>query len=133
MIMWLPKDERTLLAFCCTKISRGEAPFHLNHQEIAEELKSKGIVADRQHIHNILFNLQNRNLLRWSSGMDGNSVGITLSQQGYDLGKKYSFWWTRSNLWYEEYIKDHWIWVIGGFVGGIIATLLMQWLSKVII
>ena len=56
---------------------------------------------------------------------------ITLTIKGYDLGRKYSSWWIRSGLWFAEY-RHHWIWVIGGFVGGIIATLLVQWLSKVI-
>jgi len=130
--MWLPKDERKLLAFCCTKISRGEAPFSLTHKELEAELRSKGIEADRQLIHEILFKLQNRNLLRWGSALNGNGVIITLYQQGYDLGKKYSSWWTRSNLWYAEYIKNHWIWLIGSFVSGIIATLFLLWLSKVL-
>lgn len=130
--MWLPKDERTLLAFCCTKISRGEAPFNLAHKELAAELRNKGIEADKQLVHETLFKLQNRNLLRWESCTDGNSVRITLDQQGYDLGRKYRSWWSRSNLWYAEYIKNHWIWVIGGFVFGIISTLFVQWLSKVL-
>ena len=128
--MWLPKNERALLAFCCTKISRGEAPFNLTHQEIIEELKAKGIQADRQFVHETLFTLQNRNLLRWSSCTDGNSVGITLYQQGYDLGEKYnSSWLVWSNLWYSEHIKNHWIWVFVAFLAGIVVPRLVNWAS----
>ena len=128
--MWLPKDEKTLLAFCCTKISRGEAPFNLTHREIIEALRSKGIEADKQFVHEALFKLQNRNLLRWRSGTDGNSVGITLFQQGYDLGRKYnSSWLVWSGLWFEEY-RNHWFWLIISFLGGIIGALVVNWLSK---
>jgi len=59
-----------------------------------------------------------------------NVAGIGLTMEGYDLGRKYSLWWTRSGLWYAEYIKHHWISVVGSFVGGVLATLLVQWLSK---
>jgi hypothetical protein len=102
--MWLRKDERTLLAFCCTKVSRGEAPFNLTHQELVQELNSKGIKADRQLIHEILCRLQNRSLLRWGSALDGNGVGITFYQQGHDLGRKYSTKRGRFELWCKEYV-----------------------------
>lgn len=126
--MWLPKDERTLLAFCCTKISRGEAPFNLTHQELIRELKGKRVEADKQSIHETLFKLQNRNLIRWGSCADGNSVGITLSQQGHDLGQKYNSWWSRSNLWYAEHVKNHWIWLFVCFIGGVLIAQLINWL-----
>ncbi len=48
---------------------------------------------------------------------------------GLDLGRKYCSLWKRSNLWYAEYIKHHWIWVIVSFLGGIIGGLLINWLS----
>jgi hypothetical protein len=102
--MWLPKDERTLLAFCCTKVSRGEAPFDLTHHELIEELNSKGIKADTQLVHEALFRLQNRNLLRWTSTLNGNGAGITFYQQGYDLGRKYSTKRGRFELWCKEYL-----------------------------
>jgi len=102
--MWLPKDERILLAFCCTKINRGEAPFNIAHQELVQELNSKGIKADRQLVHETLFRLQNRSLLRWGSALDGNGVGITFYQQGYDLGRKYRTKRGRFELWCKEYV-----------------------------
>jgi len=58
----------------------------------------------------------------------GEVVGISLSIKGYDLGRKYSSWWTRSGLWFAEY-KNHWIWIIISFLGGVIGALLINWLS----
>jgi hypothetical protein len=54
---------------------------------------------------------------------------VSLTIDGYDLGRKYSSCWTRSGLWFKEY-KDHWIWIIISFLGGIIGGLFINWLSK---
>jgi len=53
---------------------------------------------------------------------------ISLTITGYDLGRKYNSWWKRSGLWFAEY-KDHWFWLILGFLGGIIGALIVNWLS----
>lgn len=47
---------------------------------------------------------------------------------GWDLGDKYISWWSRTGLWFREY-KDHWVWLIVSFLGGVLGTLLVQWLS----
>ena len=57
------------------------------------------------------------------------NLSITLTIKGYDLGRKYSSWWTRSGLWFAEY-KNHWIWIIISFLGGVLGALLINWLSK---
>lgn len=49
-------------------------------------------------------------------------VGISLTLEGYDLGRKYSGWWDRTGQWFVEY-RNHWIWLIVTFLGGILATL----------
>jgi len=54
---------------------------------------------------------------------------VTLTLEGYDLGRKYNSWLTRSGLWFAEY-KDHWFWLILSFLGGIIGALIVNWLSK---
>src|SRR4030042_4305196 len=128
--MWLPRDERTLLAFCCNKISRGEVTFSLTHKELEAELRSKGIEADRQLIHETLFKLENRNLLRWGSAFDGNGVGITFYQQGYDLGQKYSSIVGKIAILCTEYM---WFLILlGVIIGliGIIATVLVAILKN---
>jgi len=75
--------------------------------------------------------LEKRGLIKLRRNHSGTMMGIALTIEGYDLGRKYCSWWKRSNLWYAEYIKHHWIWVIVSFLGGIIGGLLINWLSKV--
>ncbi len=64
--------------------------------------------------------------------IDSNNVNfcITLTLEGYDLGKKYDSPWFSIKLWYEEYIKNHPVWLIGSFLGGVITGLLVNWLSS---
>lgn len=59
-----------------------------------------------------------------------NIVGITLTLDGYDLGREYNYWWTRSKLWYDEYIKGHWIWLFICFIVGGVITQLINYLLK---
>jgi hypothetical protein len=56
------------------------------------------------------------------------SYEVKLKLTGWDLGDKYNSWWSRNVLWFREY-KDHWIWLIVSFWGGIIGALLVNWLS----
>jgi hypothetical protein len=58
---------------------------------------------------------------------------ISLTTNGYDLGRKYNSLWLRIKLWYEEYIKSHPIWLISSFLGGVITGLLVNWLSKILV
>lgn len=58
-----------------------------------------------------------------------NMTAITLTISGYDLGRKYNSWLTRSHLWFAEY-KHHWIWIIVGFLGGVMGAILVNWLSS---
>jgi hypothetical protein len=54
---------------------------------------------------------------------------ITLTVKGYDLGRKYSCWFTRSGLWFAEF-KHHWFWIIVAFVGGIVAKVVIELIVK---
>jgi hypothetical protein len=54
-----------------------------------------------------------------------NMVLITLTLEGYDLGRKYTGFLTRSGLWFEEY-RNHWLWLIIAFFGGVIGTKLLD-------
>jgi hypothetical protein len=65
--------------------------------------------------------------LGWTESTNVN-FRITLTIEGYDLGRKYNSWWSSSGLWFAEY-KDHWFWLILGFLGGIIGALIVNWLS----
>jgi len=58
-----------------------------------------------------------------------NVVGVTLTLPGFDLGRRYGAgFWEYSALWFEAY-RHHWIWLIVGFLGGIIGGVVGNWLS----
>ncbi len=80
-------------------------------------LNANAILKDRELIH---FEHEQEDLSRFK---------ISLTLKGYDLGRKYSSWWTRSGLCFAEY-RHHWIWLIVSFLGGIIGALLVNWLSN---
>jgi len=124
--MWLPKDERKLLAhyycelgqvgvkgrFFLSKLEKCLCrPHTINRVRIASET------------------LARRSLIILMPQGDAITVGLTL--EGYDLGRKYSRWLTRSGLWFAEY-KYHWIWLILSFLGGIIGALIIQGLKNIL-
>ena len=74
--------------------------------------------------------LERRKLIKLDQHQSEADVkGVSLTIEGYDLGRKYSSWWARGGLWFAEY-KDHWIWLIVGFLGGIVGALLVNWLAR---
>jgi hypothetical protein len=52
-------------------------------------------------------------------------VLITLTVEGYDLGRKYARFLTRSGEWFEEY-RNHWLWLIVAFFGGAIGAKVLE-------
>jgi len=139
-IMWLPKDERKLLELYYKKIGEPEKMEFIEENNLIKTIFPK---CDTQHQES------SNNYKKWLEGKSrvatankvlserkfikyreaGSSIELSLSIEGYDLGRKYSSWWTRSGLWFAEY-KNHWIWVIVSFLGGVIGGLLINWLSK---
>lgn len=59
-------------------------------------------------------------------------VLVSLTVEGFDLGRRYSWWWTRSGLCFQDY-KNHWIWLILGFLGGILGTMLVEFLKSIFV
>jgi hypothetical protein len=61
-------------------------------------------------------------------------LAISLTINGYDLGRKYNSPWVCIKLWYEQYIKNHPIILLIvsliSYIAGIISMLLVNWLSK---
>ncbi len=55
--------------------------------------------------------------------------GVTMVLEGRDLGRKYNSWFDCGGLWFREY-KDHWVWLIVSFLGGVLGALIVQWLSN---
>ncbi len=123
--MWLPKDERKLLAYYYRKLEQVNVRGSLFLSELEKCLQGTNT---RNRVLLASERLMRRNFLDFLNNQ-GDALTVQLSLQGYDLGRKYSSWWTRSGLWFAEY-KDHWFWLIISFLGGIIGALVVNWLSK---
>lgn len=73
--------------------------------------------------------LSQRGFIKFSKHETVDSVfGVSLTIDGYDLGRRYSSWFERSGLWFREY-REHWIWLIVAFAGGIIGAVLLDCLK----
>jgi hypothetical protein len=143
--MWLPKDERETLrkyhshihnideSICFNNLSERvcNATRNLIERGLLLEIKEGG----KEH---------NEYMITWLAGDSVSFKGfLSFSEEdevrqnvvlkftlnGLDLANKYDNWWSRSNLWYAEHIKNHWIWLILSFLGGVISALLINWLS----
>jgi|GEM_PF-2855704 len=115
--MWLQKNESKTLAFYYQDFLAGMSSFSCKEtmdERVGRRLRGRGLIVtdivNGPHAH----------------------IRVSLTPEGIRVGQIYNSCWLRSNLWYSEYIKNHWIWLIGSFSAGIIATLIAQWLSKVI-
>jgi hypothetical protein len=109
--MWLPKNERETLVFYYQKRVAGSSSFPCKEpmdESIDRYLRERGLIE--------------------TDVLAGKKL-VSLTSEGFCLGQKYNSWWSRSNLWYSEYIKNHWIWLILSFLGGVISGLLIKWLS----
>ncbi|MBA7477200.1 hypothetical protein ES707_12602 [subsurface metagenome] len=133
--MWLPKDERLLLALYFRKIGKPDEQetFKDNDDMKAlgwEESKSNDDY-DKQYTNRV-WNADDILKKRGFLDVLNRDIGektISLTIRGHDLGRKYNSWWIRSRLWFAEY-KHHWIWLIVSFLGGMIGALIINCLSK---
>ena len=134
--MWLPKDERRFLAYYFRELRKSNEKKPFPRHELMKVLnKDKNInksgqektgdVFDRVEIANL--DLKERGYIHVNFETIEYSVALTL--KGCDLGRKYKSKLISSGLWFKEY-KDHWIWLIVGFLGGIVGALLVNFLSK---
>jgi hypothetical protein len=132
--MWLPKIERDLLAYYYNKMNKPNERETLSLQQITESVFCK----EPDKIVDVVLaaneRLKERGFIKIkeiSSVQDAfnNNIEMELTLQGWDLGRKYSHWFDSGCLWFAEY-KNHWLWVILSFLGGIIGGVLVNWLSK---
>ena len=132
--MWLPKEERKLLKSFYKKSRGTRESFELTIYEAMKSLGFKEKKASKRTndekwamVFNVNDNLKDRKLIDFQ--LEEHVFKINLTLKGLDLGRKYNSFWIRSGLCFKEY-KDHWIWLIVGFVGGVIGALIVNWLSK---
>jgi len=127
--MWLPKDERKLLVYYYQELQESSVGVRSRFYPSDLERVLQGTNA-RNRARIASEKLQRRNLIGFLQDQ-GDAITVGLSLEGYDLDRKYNSFWIRSGLRFKEY-KDHWIWLIVGFLGGVIGGLLVNWLSKAI-
>ncbi|OHB79289.1 MAG: hypothetical protein A2Z25_16535 [Planctomycetes bacterium RBG_16_55_9] len=138
--MWLPKDERKLLSLYYNEIGKPSTNKLIDENDLIKTILPKW---HTQHVHN------SNDYKMWLEGKSkvatankalserklithreaGDSIEISLDVEGYDLGRKYDNWFDRSGLWFAEY-KNHWIWLIASFFGGVLGGLLINLLSR---
>lgn len=155
--MWLPKDERkllqryyvtigevgkrhefpleTLIGFIKSstlpKLTHPDSQQYVNKDETWHKEWSRVITANKalEERGLIIGSHDNDIFIRTTKEAGPNPrLTFSLTITGYDLGRKYNSWWSQSGLWFAEY-KDHWFWLIVGFLGGIIGGLFINWLS----
>ncbi|MBN2018620.1 MAG: hypothetical protein JW749_00155 [Sedimentisphaerales bacterium] len=146
--MWLPENERRLLQAYYDKIGEHDKEEHFFLKDLLQFIKSnlsfdkppssgEDMKAYSNELSKIVVAnkvLEARKLIILREGQHNNyssssSIPVKLTLTGYDLGRKYNSWLSRSGLWFAEY-KDHWFWLIVSFLGGIIGALIVNWLSK---
>jgi hypothetical protein len=152
--MWLPKDERQLLAgyyaelcevgesevyritdlrpllACCRwdgKIRKYGDPDETKSDESGDHKKwIKKYFDETNRIKRANKHLAERGLLIVENHQHENDViVISLTIDGYDLGRKYAHFLARSGLWFAEY-QNHWAWLIAAFIGGGFASKLLE-------
>ena len=157
--MWLPKDERRLLTGYYHSIGNitDDAVFRLTSlgptlmtyrpcklHQYGDEIAGTPILEDREQLKRDIddhFDASNRartaNNMLAARGLivikihqhDHNVIVVSLTVAGYDLGRKYASRWDRTGLWFAEY-KDHWIWLVLSFFGGILGALTIKVLES---
>jgi len=99
-----------------------------DHDELKERMTVFLENKSRIKIANTL--LQARGLidLSYHQNVD-NVIFVQLTEKGYDLGRRYASKWEKSGLWFASY-KEHWIWIIISFLGGVIGSLIINLITK---
>ena len=143
--MWLPKDERRLLAgyyrsiravgterqytmedlarfLGCRVGSEGWAEKSPTREAMEREIEGAVDVLRRSENANKL--LSARSLITCTPQQPGTCVNVSLTVDGYDLGRRYSHCFFRSGLWLNEY-GNHW--AVAFFVG-VVGTKLVEWM-----
>jgi len=132
---WLPRDERRLLAYYFTKLKRPKdfeifrdpmelmkvLGYHLKRTTEAQNSPFLLRVIDAND------NLKDRGLAKIQQEPTGMDVTVSLTLEGWDLGRKYNHWFTMTGLWWAEY-KSHWIWsivtaILTFFIGWLVGML----------
>jgi hypothetical protein len=151
--MWLPKDERLILAGLYHNIpDRRDAAYQVvdlikllggyrkinlpeTHEaesgrddSVATKESIKEYINDDRRVQQALRQLEARGLIALTQHEHDQSIFVVaLTLPGYDLGRRYANWFDRTGLCFQEY-RHHWLWLFVAFVGGGIVAKLIDWL-----
>ena len=155
--MWLPTDERRLLAGYFTHIGEvGESKAYKTRElrrllarscpqklweyddndsppdssyETGESNADwvKRYYPETKRLELANKHLAERKLITLSKHPTDDVYIIGLTIEGYDLGRKYASFWTRSGEWFQEY-QSHWLWLILAAIGGGLISKGIDWL-----
>jgi hypothetical protein len=153
--MWLPKDERRLMAAYYKAIAEvGKTQrfeyAHLAHvsrlgyreqnDSESSDLK-RGIREGRSYLQ-ACSQIEKANKLLVERGLiaahrpenpvhraEVHVVSVSLTTAGYDLGRRYSNWFDRTGLWFEHY-RNHWIWLILACLGGAAMSEIIRYIMR---
>ena len=131
---WIPILTTLLVKYRARRIKAyGDTKKFFNKEDesaapLEKEVKTCINLEKRLQISNAA--LERRKLIEVQPHAHPGVSGITLTIDGYDLGRKYRSCLISSGLWFAEY-KYHWFWLIVSFLGGIVGALTVNWLSRV--
>jgi len=118
--MWLPKDERKLLSHYHRELGQVGVKDRFFLSELVKCLCRPNA---KNQVRIASETLARRKLIILMP-QRGDAITVGLTLEGYDLGSKYSRWFTKTGEWWAEY-KGHWIWVLLG----IIISFVIGWLT----
>ena len=149
--MWLPKDERYLLQGYWhnindinvektfsefdlvpllsspknwKKIDGGSEDEKITNEKLRDAL-NKRLRVSRANEY-----LDERKLIELKSGRQHDRFcTLSLTMDGFDLARKYSTRFERSGLWFASH-RDHWIWFLCSFIGGVLGALIIEVIKK---
>lgn len=142
--IWLSHDERKLLELFACDMSgpkRGKTYELMDYMRLMKAIgyRTEDWVESRENIQICPYynKVRDATKLLCERGLvqmrDSSMIGfptISLTLEGWDLGKKYAHWFSCSQLWWLEY-KRHWIiWGLGWIISLIVTSLITWWIAK---
>jgi len=156
MSLWLPKDERRLLAGYAFQMGETGTECRFHEADLTERLscwwamktvpkdgereeKQCDIAAFTKTVPALMRNMERvklankhlaeRKLINLERvSLETSVVVVSLTLEGYDLGRRYASSWDCTGIWFEQY-KNHWFWLIAACIGGALLKTLFDFIG----
>jgi len=127
--MWLSKEERIILRIVFKNVDRPEENFYFDDLIIILPITKKNDSSYiRKKIIPALEKLRYKRLIEYN--LRPMEYEIALTQDGYDLAKKYSHYFDRTTLWCKEYHHNIILSAIVSIIVTIVTIIIIEWLIK---